>query len=140
TVDQLIAVSARPRDQLTAQSTTLTNQKNALTQLTALGVGLQLTSTRLGLNSLYNQRTATSSAENLLTARVAEGAAPALGQYNFTPVQTAQSQQLQSSRFSSKTTEVGAGSFSLAFGGFVNKSASLDEIGGGEGLIRGKIK
>lgn len=140
TVEKLIAVSARPRDQLTAQSTQITAQKNALTQLTALVVGMQLTATRLGSASLYNQRTATSSDSNLLTARVNDGASPAIGQYNFTPVQTAQSQQLQSTRFASKTTAVGAGSFSVAFGGFVDHAVSLDELGGGSGFARGRIR
>lgn len=140
TVNQLIAVSARPRDQLEAQSKQITAQQNAYAQLTALVVGMQLTATRLGSTALYNQRTATSSDPSLLTARVNDGASPAIGQYSFTPVQTAQSQQLQSSRFASKTTAVGAGSFSFGFGGFVDQSVSLDEIGGGVGFRRGKIR
>jgi flagellar hook-associated protein 2 len=140
TVNQLMAVSARPREQLEAQSKVITNQKNAYNQLTALTVGLQLTATRLGSASLYNQRTATSSDPSLLTARVNDSASPALGQYSFTPVQTAQSQQLQSTRFASKTEAVGAGSFSFRFGGFVDSSVSLDEIGSGAGFSRGKIR
>jgi flagellar hook-associated protein 2 len=140
TVNQLIQVSARPRDQLQSQVTRFTEQKNAFTQLTVLTVGLQLTGTRLGSAALFSQRKATSSAENLLTATVNSGTTPALGQFNLTPIQTAQSQQLQSSRFASKTAAVGAGSFSFGFGGFVDPAMVLDEIGGGAGFTRGKIR
>lgn len=140
TVDKLIAVEGRQRDQLTAQSQKLTNQKNAYTQLTALAVGLQLTAVRLASASLYNQRTAATSNDTLITAKVNDGASPAIGQYSFVPVQTAQSQQLQSTRFASKTTAVGAGNFSIGFGGFLDHGVSLDELREGQGFSRGKIR
>ena len=62
TVNQLIQVSARPRDQLQSQVTRFTEQKNAFTQLTVLAVALQLSGTRLNASALFNQRKATSSA------------------------------------------------------------------------------
>jgi len=114
TVEKLMAISARPKDQVTAQSKIANDQKTAITQLTVLVVGLQLTGSRLSAATLYNQRTATSSAESLISARVNTGASPAIGQYNFTPIQTAQSQQLLSSSFASKTSAVGSAAFPSA--------------------------
>ena len=65
---------------------------------------------------------------------------PQLAQYQVTPVQAAQNQQLQSSRFSSDSIALGAGTLTLRNGGFVNPGASLDLLNQGEGITRGQIK
>src|SRR4051794_5409692 len=96
-VNKLIQVQSGPVDQQTANNKTADTQRTAITQLEALMLSLQFNTNKLGTSSLYNQRTIASSNESALTATVS--GQPQTGQYQFTPVQLAQSQQFQSSRF-----------------------------------------
>ncbi|MCI0493283.1 MAG: flagellar filament capping protein FliD, partial [Planctomycetes bacterium] len=74
-----------------------------------------------------------------LTAAVASDGNPAVGNYLFTPVQTAAAQQFLSQSFTSGQP-VGAGVFTFRTGGFVDQGISLDELNGGAGVSRGKIR
>jgi flagellar hook-associated protein 2 len=139
TVDKLMTLAAKPKDNLTARTQTLQSEKLAVTQLTSLLVAFQFESNQLGNDSVFNSRTITSSNENALTAAVATDGNPAVGSYVFTPVQTASSQQLLSQTFGAKET-VGAGSLTLGTGGFVNPGIALDDLNAGAGVQRGKIR
>jgi flagellar hook-associated protein 2 len=138
TVDKLVSLEARSRDLLVAKNKTIESQKNAVTQLTALLISLQFTTNKLTTASLYQQRTVTSSNEDLLT--VTSTGQPPLGAYQVTPIQVAQSQQLQSSRFTSSTAPLAAGKFTFRHGGFIDSGASLDLLKSGEGFSRGRIR
>jgi len=138
TVDQLIALQAKPRDQLIATTKKVDEQRTALTSLTASLIALQLNTKKLAAEAIYKQRTVASSAPTFLNA-VATGN-PEIGQYQFTPLRKAQAQQLQSSRFTSNTAPIGAGTFSFRFGGFIDPGADLDLLNGGAGFSRGKIR
>jgi flagellar hook-associated protein 2 len=137
-VNKLIQVQSGPVDQQTANNKTADTQRTAITQLEALMLSLQFNTNKLGTSSLYNQRTIASSNESALTATVS--GQPQTGQYQFTPVQLAQSQQFQSSRFTSNSTPIGAGTITLQNGGFVDRGAALDLLNSGDGVTRGQIK
>src|SRR5262245_10923899 len=93
TVSQLVALQATTRDGLVKQNSTLTSQKTALTQLEALVLGVQFAGDALTSPSLYVQRSAASSNDSALSASVTGN--PAVGQYQYTPLQLAQNNQFQ---------------------------------------------
>lgn len=138
TVDQLMKIEARPRDLLVSRINTLQTQQVAITELTATLIGVQLSARKLADTKLYDSKTVTSSQPNLLTA-TASGA-PHAGAYRFTPVRQATAQQLLSSGFATTDESLGAGSFSLQFGGYVNEGQELSALNGGAGVQRGKIR
>jgi flagellar hook-associated protein 2 len=138
TIEQLMAVSARPRTLLENRVAGLKAQQVALTELTALMVGIQLQSDRLGLASSMNTTTATSSRPE--NATVAISGSPTPGNYSVRVIQTAQTATASSSPIASSTESLPAGEFSIRTGGFVDSSASLDDLRGGLGISRGRIK
>jgi flagellar hook-associated protein 2 len=140
TVDQLMKVEARPRDLLTSRSQALQAQQVAISELTAVVIGVQLGARKLAAPSLFQQRTVKSSNQALLTATVAKDASPTVGSFKFTAVRQATSQQVLSSGFASKTSPIGEGEFNLQFGGFVDTGVALNELNGGAGVQRGKIR
>jgi len=138
TVDQLIALQARPRDLLTDLNDSLEQEQLALTDLSARLISLRLGAQKLGLESFFDQREVSSSDSTLLTAT--STGTPALGSFEFTPLQTVQAHQLLSSGVQSGQTALGGGSFSVRFGGFLNSDTELDVLNGGAGLTRGTIR
>jgi flagellar hook-associated protein 2 len=138
TVDKLIALQARARDQVVARAQTIGKQQVAVTELSALLLAFEFTTNNLGKTDLYQSRSVTSSNPTVLSAT--SSGQPPLGTYQFTPVQTVQSQQLLSSGVASSTAVLGGGSLSFGFGGFVDDDTSLDLLGGGAGLTRGKLR
>jgi flagellar hook-associated protein 2 len=138
TIEQLMAVSARPKTLLENRVAGLKAQQVALTELTALMVGVQLQSDRLGLASSMNTTTATSSRPE--NATVAVSGSPTPGNYSIRVLQTAQTATASSSPIASSTESLPAGEFSIRTGGFVDSSASLDDLRGGLGISRGRIK
>ena len=138
TVDQLMALQARPRDLLQSLNKKVEAEQVAVTDVSAKLLGLQIALRRLSQPTLFNQRSATSSNTSTLTATASGGAA--LGTYQFTPFQTAQAQQLISSSFASRTAPLASGSFALRFGGFVDTNTRLDITNGGVGLQRGSLR
>ena len=138
TVDQLIAIAARPRDILTGRTQQLTAEQVAVSQLTALVIGVEFSLKQLGSSSLFQRRPVESSRPDLITA-TATGT-PATGTFRLTPVRQAQSHQLLSSGFAAKDEPIGAGSFSVRFGGQVNQGIGLEHLNAGAGVERGKIR
>ncbi|MFV1965560.1 MAG: flagellar filament capping protein FliD, partial [Pirellulaceae bacterium] len=138
TVDQLIAISARPRDLLLGRTSQLRAQQVAFTELTALIAGVEFSVQKLGSSELFNKKTVASSDDTLLAPTVT--GSPAAGAYRFTPVRQAQSHQLISNGIASDDSPLGAGEMVLRFGGFVDESVSLDELNGGADVQRGKIR
>jgi flagellar hook-associated protein 2 len=139
TVNKLMSIASQSKDNLTSRTQTLSSEKTAFTQLNSLLLGLQFESTQLSNSSVFTARNVTSSNDSALSAAVATDGNPAIGTYSFTPVQTASSQQLLSQGFSA-TDAVGAGSISFGKGGAVDPGISLDQLNGGTGIQRGKIR
>ena len=65
---------------------------------------------------------------------------PPAGTYQFTPVQTVQSQQWLGSGVASTTNPSGGGSLSFRYGNTVDQGVSLSELNGGAGFSPGKIR
>jgi flagellar hook-associated protein 2 len=139
TVDQLIAVAARPRDLVTDRNKLLQAESLAVDKLASLVLALQFDGNKLKAPSLFTSRTATSSNAAALTAAVKTGGTPAVGSYLFTPVQTAAAQQLLSQSLETGQA-LGEGSFTFRIGGFVDKGVSLDALNSGLGIQRGEIR
>jgi len=137
TVNKLIELSAKPRELATARKVALGAQQAAVTDLTALTLGVQLAARRLKNTSIFTKSTVTSSS-NVLTA-VSTGAVAA-GNYQFTAVRKAQNAQLLSAGVATKDQPLGAGSFTFRFGGAITEPVSLDALNGGQGVTRGKIR
>jgi|GEM_PF-357015 len=141
TVSQLIQLESGPVNNLKSQNTTLQNQQTALTQIEAQLIALQSAAKNLAQNSLYNQRTITSSNQAALTATTnPTGAPPQLGNYVFTPLQQAQSAQLQSSPFASDVSPLSPGTLTFRFGGFIDNSVPLSLTNSGAGVLPGEIQ
>src|SRR5262245_38358459 len=94
TVTKLIALQARPRDNLIAKNKTLEQEQVAITSLTASLVALQTLTNKLALGTLYNSKSADSGNPDVLTATANDLAQP--GSYEFTPVRRTQAQHFQS--------------------------------------------
>ncbi len=137
TVDQLMAIAAKPRDRLKTQVAGLQSQQVAVGQLTALVIGVQLATDQLGRSTLYDQTKIQSSATSITAT--ANGTARA-GRYQYVPIQLAQQQQFTSTALASADQLVGAGKIEIHAGGFLDTSVALDELNGGVGVSRGQIR
>lgn len=137
TVNKLMELASQPKDTATARKTAIGTQAAAITDLTALTLGVQFAVKRFSADALYAKRTVTSSSTSLTAAATGPVAS---GTYQFTPVRQAQNAQLLSAGVADKDAALGAGTFSFRFGGGVNQPISLDELNGGDGVTRGKIR
>ena len=138
TVDQLMAVAARPRDALAARKKALEAEQAAVTDLTALTLGVQIAVRRLKTVEVFQTRRVSSSDSSLLTA-TASTAVPA-GQYQFVPAQLAQAHHTLSGGIAARNEALGAGELTFRFGGQVNQGVSLDDLNSGAGVSSGKIR
>lgn len=140
TVQKLISLDSGPVTNLSNQNTSLTNQSTAFTELEAQLTAIQTATQQLSSSSTYSASSVTSSDSSALTATPASTGTVTPGTYEFTPLQLAQSQELQSSSFSSEETPIGAGTLSFQYGGFVNQPVSLSSLNGGQGVPQGSIQ
>ena len=138
TVDQLMAVSARPRDALEVRIKGLQAQQVVLNELTALVVGVQLQSDRIGNASNVSTIAVASSKPDAISATIS--GSPVAGNYPVQSIQTAQTATAASSPLGSASDTVQNGEFVVRTGGFVDGSQSLDDLRGGLGVSRGKIR
>lgn len=138
TVDKLLAVSAQPRDRLQTRIKGFQSQQAAINELTALTIGIQLQSDRLGKASNLSTTTPSSSKPDIIS--VATTGTPVPGNYSVQTLQTAQTATAASSPFTSSTDTLQSGDFVVRSGGFVDSSASVDDLRGGAGIARGKIR
>jgi len=138
TVDQLLAISARPRDRLETRIKAFQSQQIAINELTALTIGIQLQSDRLGKAANLSSTTATSSKTDVIT--VSSTGTPVAGNYSVQTLQTAQTSTASSNPFTSSDDTLQAGELVVRTGGFVDASSSTDDLRGGSGISRGKIR
>jgi flagellar hook-associated protein 2 len=140
TVKQLMAIAARPRDLLKTRNDSIKQEQSALDAIGGRLLAFQFAANKLKVATVYNAREATSSNTDVLKVAVASGATPAVGSFQVRTVQTASAQQLVSQRFDATTTDVGDGAFTFRIGGFLDQGVSLDQVNGGNGVPRGKIR
>src|SRR5262245_44685700 len=118
TVDKLMQIESAPRDALTARQKDLQAQQAADTQLTALGIGVQLAIKGLEKPDLFGATSVTSSNPDVLTATGSAGLAA--GQYQFVPAKIAQANHALSSGVGASDQALGGGTFTFRFGGQVD--------------------
>ena len=138
TIEKLMAIAARPRDLLKKRTDLLTEEKLAISQLSALLLAVKLPVVNLGKTTVFDKREAVSSDTSALGATVT--GSPVNGTYQFTPLRTVQSQQWLSSSFASRDQPIGAGTVSFRFGPHVQRSLPLEVLNGGQGVPRGMIR
>ena len=137
-VTQLVSLDSQPVTALQTQDTSLTNQQTAFSSLSALLLSLQSISQNLGQSATYQSQTATSSDPSALAVTVT--GTPAAGNYQYTPIQTAQSEQLLSSGFQSASASLGGGTLTYRYGNTVDQGVELTNINGGQGFTPGEIR
>ncbi len=137
-IDKLMELAKKPVDQLSSRTTTLENERVAVTTLSAYLLAVRYGSDSLAKADAYTKRQVTSSDASALAASVT--GTPTIGTYQYTPLQTAQQQQFTSSGLASNTSALGGGSMTFRFGDDVERSFSLDLLHGGQGFQRGKIR
>lgn len=138
TIDKLMTLAARPRTILETRVADLKAQKLAVTELTALVIGVEFAMQRLGSKDLFAKTSASVSNKDILAATIT--GSPAVGSFVYTPLRKAQSHQLLSQGFATKSEPIGSGEVTVQFGGFVDKGLRLDDLNGGAGVQRGKIR
>ena len=138
TVDKLMQIESRPRDNLQEVNTKIDKERAAITELSALLMAVQYPVKNLGKVAVFDKRTATSSNDAALGVRVT--GSPTLGSYIFTPLRTVQPEQWLSKGVREQTEPLGAGTLSFRFGPGVDRSLDLDLLRGGQGFQRGLIR
>jgi flagellar hook-associated protein 2 len=137
TIDQLLAISSQPKSRLESRVKGYQAESAAYAELTALVLGVQANTNRLGNKSNLSSLTATSSIADVL--KVTTSGTPVEGTYTVQTIQTAQTSTAASNAFTSVDDTVQAGEFVVRTGGFVDSSTPLSELRGGTGIARGKI-
>ncbi len=139
-IKQLMAIEARPVDQLKARVTATNEQKLALLDLTARITAIKNAAGRFDETSFFRSVKATSSDEATLTATASDGAAP--GSYTFQVRSLATNHQIIARGMADKDqTPVGAGTLTIEMGdGALNPATSLDMLNEGDGVRRGVIR
>ncbi|MBI1369112.1 MAG: flagellar filament capping protein FliD [Planctomycetes bacterium] len=139
-IDQLIAIEARPRDQVNNQVTVFNSQKTAFLEINARVLALNGTANTLGGISLFKTNKTLSSNESVLSASASNAAIP--GTYSFTVDKLVSTNQLITSGFADPdTTPIGAGTLSFTSAqAKLTRDVKLTSLNGGTGVQRGKIR
>ena len=138
-VGQLIAIEARPRDQLSQRIELLTQQQTALLSIQARTLAIKLAAVNFNEESVFEQKTATSSNEEVLT--VSPTRFSTHGTFNFMVKRLASNHQLISRGYASSTSGIGAGTVSFEMGqGQLGRATDLSMINGQLGFDRGGLE
>lgn len=141
TVDQLIALSSRPRDRLISRTDSLQAESQALAELTASVIGVQLAGNQLSNISTFRSKTADSSDSDSLSATV--GSKAASGTHVIRTLSTAATHSVRSlQRHESTDSALGfVGQLSInPSGGLLDESADLSGLNNGRGVEAGSIR
>jgi flagellar hook-associated protein 2 len=139
-IDQLMALESRPRSLLQTRIDQTNQRKLAYTDLRTRLTTLRLSATTLKKTSTFQNATATSTDENVLTATTSAGCAT--GQYRFQVARLVTTQQAVSGGFADPdSVKVGAGTLTLEQGGGELFSPTpLSQLNGGQGVRRGAFR
>ena len=138
TVDKLMQIESKPRDNLQEANKKIDAERSAITELSALLMAVQYPVKNLGKTTIFDKRSASSSNDAALGVRVT--GSPTLGSYIFTPLRTVQPEQWLSEGVREQTEALGAGTLSFRFGPGVDRSLDLDLLRGGQGFQSGLIR
>lgn len=135
-VNQLIAIDARPRDQLLGRMRTIDAQRTAYMDISARLAALLSRITALTRPAFFRTATATSSHPSVLGAAGGENAQP--GTYTFQVRSLATTHQLVSRGFVAADTPLPAGTLTLeSAAARVNRQTALADLNGWAGVQRG---
>ncbi|TWU41579.1 Flagellar hook-associated protein 2 [Novipirellula aureliae] len=141
TVDQLIAISAQPRDRVSARNEALAKQQQSIAELTASVIGVQLSGNRLANSSLFRSKSAESSNSDVISAT--GGNKSPVGTHTIETLQTAATHDVRSlQRFDSVDTALGlSGQIRINPGSkLLDDSVKLSELNEGRGVEAGVIR
>ena len=141
TVDQLIAISARPRNRLQGRTDTLQAQQKAIGELIAVVVGMQIAGKPLSDAGLFRSTKASSSDAESLS--VAGGSQSTPGTHVVRTLQTAATHDVRSlRRYATSDESLGlSGTISIrGDDGFLDRSLDLSALNGGRGVEPGSIR
>lgn len=138
TVDKLMQIEARPRNNLQEANKKIDLERAAITELSALLMAVQYPVKNLGKVAIYDKRSATSSNEAALGVRVT--GSPAVGSYVFTPLRAVQADRWLGTGVREATEPLGAGTLSFRFGPAIDRPLALEQLRGGQGFRRGVIR
>lgn len=140
TVKKLMEVASQPRTLLANRTTGLKQQQAALDTLGSRLLAFQFSVNKLKSESVYTAREATSSNEAALSVTVPDTGKATVGSFLVRPVRAASAQQVLSQQFSSVEEALAGGSLTFRVGGYVDQGISLDQLNGGAGVQRGKVR
>jgi len=139
TVDQLVKLSARPRERLESTNQRLNQQRTALTNLTVVAISVQLSARSLGDPTGFQRSNVTSGDPNSVSAT--RTGAPSPGEFRVQTLQTASTHAFTSRSFSNASRPLGsAGAITIRGGGSIDRSLRLDQLNGGRGVQEGSIR
>ncbi len=140
TVDQLMAISAQPRDRLLSKAAEIQGQQQQIASLTATVIGVQLAGDSLGSASLFRSKKATSSNTDALSVSTNDNAIA--GEHTVRTLQTAATHNIQSAqRYEAQDEALGlTGSLTIQPSGFVDDKVLLSTLNDGLGVQAGKIR
>ncbi|HEV8379293.1 MAG TPA: flagellar cap protein FliD N-terminal domain-containing protein, partial [Tepidisphaeraceae bacterium] len=139
-IDQLMALEARPKTLLKNRMDLANAQRLAYTDLAARLTSIRLSATAFKKAATFQQATATSSDQSVLTATAAAGASK--GTFQFQVARLVSAQQSVSAGFSdTESQKVGAGTLTIEMGGGeISSQTLLSNLNGGEGVSRGAFR
>lgn len=140
TVDQLIAISGVPRDRLIRRTEGLQQEQQAIAELTATVIGVQISAKQFANESLFQTRQTSSSNSGAISVQAEQGAP--VGTYTAQGLQLAGTHTAQSRlQFSATDEPLGfSGQFKLRSGGSLDQSLRLSELNAGQGVQSGSIR
>lgn len=138
-VDQLIQVSARPREFAQRRIAQLQQQSAGYLDINSRLSALKSAAGRFSTQRVFEAATATSSDDKILTATASTGTA--VGAYRFQVDRLVTTQQLLSRGFiDAKNTGLGATKFTIESSqGRIDTPTKLATLNGGTGVVRGRI-
>jgi len=137
-VGSLMEIEQRPRQQLVDRIDVLTAQRTAMMGIQSKVMAMQISAASFNEESVFQQKTVTSSDENIIMASGDKFAAE--GIYRFTVKQLASNHHFVSRAYSSLNSSIGSGTLSFEIGqGQIAKATDLSFINGQSGFQRGRI-
>jgi len=138
-IDSLIQSASRPKTAAQQRIVTLQAQQTSFLDLNSRLNALKTAATKFNTSRLFEAAAAVSSADTVLTATAATGAAQ--GSYAFTVDRLVSSQQVLSRGFADSTiSSAGASQFVFESAeARIDSSTRLAPLNGGSGITRGKV-
>ncbi len=138
-VSQLMALEARPRDNLLARISKINAQRTAYLDLSARISAMLLRATTLSTRSFFRSSSVTSSNPDVLSVTAGDGAVP--GSYNFIVRALATTHQVVSGGFAARDAALSSGTLMIESArGRVNTETRLEELNGYAGVRRGSFR